>query len=88
MLEHHGDAQVARIVRAVDRDWGPVEAHLAGIGPDGAEDDLHQRGFAGAVLAQDGVDLAGCDGEADVVVGNDARIALADMGQRQPGREL
>ncbi|MCY1226253.1 hypothetical protein D9M72_384800 [compost metagenome] len=88
MLEHHGDAQVARIVRAVDRDWGPVEAHLAGIGPDGAEDDLHQRGFAGAVLAQDGVDLAGCDGEADVVVGNDARIALADMGKRQPGRGL
>jgi hypothetical protein len=35
-----------------------VPAHLALVGLHGAVDDLHQRGLAGAVLAQHGVDLA------------------------------
>ena len=41
-----------------------VPADLAVVGPDGAVDDLHQRRLAGAVLAEDGVDLARRDAQA------------------------
>ncbi|MNM98586.1 hypothetical protein D3C81_1111200 [compost metagenome] len=88
MLEDHGDAQVAGIVRAGDGNRRPVEVHLAGVRADRAEDDLHEGGFAGAVLAKNGVDLAGSDGEAHVVIGGHAGIALGDVGKRQPGGKL
>jgi hypothetical protein len=48
-----------------------VPADLALVGPDRAVDDLHQRRLAGAVLAEDGVDLAGRDLQAHPVVGLD-----------------
>src|SRR4029079_9816571 len=41
-------------------------------------EDVHQRGLAGAVLTEERVDLARPDLEIDVVVGDDARIALRD----------
>jgi hypothetical protein len=42
-------------------------------GRHGAVDDLHQRRLAGAVLAEDGVDLARGDAQADAVVGEHRR---------------
>src|SRR5262249_61693928 len=35
-----------------------VEYHAPGVGTDGPAEDFHQRGFAGAVLADQGVNLA------------------------------
>jgi hypothetical protein len=43
-----------------------------------ARQDAHQRGFAGAVLAQQGVDLTDADVKIDVVVGDDAWKPLDD----------
>ena len=48
-------------------------------------EDVHERGLAGAVLAEQGVDLAGPDLEVDVVVGDDARIALGDAAHLERG---
>ena len=52
--------------------------------------DVHQRALAGAVLAEQGVDLAGPDRQVDAVVGDDARESLGDaahlQGRRQPRR--
>ena len=63
--------------RAVGR---AVEEDLAGVVADGAGEDLDQRGFAGAVLAEEGVDLAGAGGEAGVAEGDDAAEALGEPG--------
>ena len=50
-----------------------VEADLALVGVQDAVDHLDQRRLAGAVLAEQRVDLAGRHPEADVVVGEHAR---------------
>ena len=52
-----------------------VEQDLAGVGPVQPGEDVHQRALAGAVLAEQGVDLARAQVEVDVVVGDDAREA-------------
>ena len=52
-----------------------VDADLALVRPVQAGEDVHQRALAGAVLAEQGVDLAGAQLEVDVVVGDDAREA-------------
>ena len=62
-----------------------VEQDLAVIGLGQPVEDVHERGLAGAVLAEQGVDLAGPDLEVDVVVGDDARIALGDAAHLERG---
>ena len=53
-----------------------------------AGEDLHQRGLAGAVLAHQGVDLAGAEVEVDAVEGGHAGEALGDAAgaQQRPRR--
>ncbi len=79
MLEHHRDAQLARFLRVADLDFLAVPDDVAFIGPHRAVDHLHQRGLAGAVLAEHGVDLAGLDPQADLVVRLDGGVLLADV---------
>jgi hypothetical protein len=79
VLVDHADAERPRLGRRRDLDALAVPAHLAGVGPDGAVDDLHQRRLAGAVLAEDGVDLPRRDAQADPVVGLHRRVRLADV---------
>src|SRR3546814_98855 len=86
MLEHHAHAQRARSSRALDLDFTPVPDHGARIGLDHAIDDLHQRGLARTVLAQDRVDLAGLNRQADPVVRLDSGIRLADIVQGEAWR--
>ena len=52
-----------------------VEPDLPGVRPVQAGEDVHERALAGAVLAEQGVDLARSQVEVDVVVGDDAREA-------------
>ena len=56
----------------------PSTAIVALVGPVEPGEDVHERALAGAVLAQQGVDLARPQLEVDVVVGQDAREALDD----------
>ena len=50
-----------------------VEQDLAGVGPVQPGQDVHQRALAGAVLAEQRVDLARAHVEVDVVVGERRR---------------
>ena len=86
MLEHHADAQPAGARRIGDDGLHPLPQDLAGIGVQHAVDDLHQRGFAGAVLAQQRMDLARLQDEIDAVVRQTARKALGDAAQFKPVR--
>ena len=51
-------------------------------------EDVHQGRLAGAVLAEQGVDLARLDGEVDVVVGDQVAEALGDAAQFESQRNL
>ena len=84
VLEHHADAELARLRRVGHRHRPAVPEDRAGVGLADAVDDLHQRRLAGAVLAQHRVDLAGLHAEVDAVVGDDRRIDLGDAGEPQP----
>jgi hypothetical protein len=42
-------------------------------------EDLHQRGLAGAILTEQGMDFAGPDGQIDAIVRQDARESLYDV---------
>ena len=85
MLKHHADTQSARLFGVAHMGHLAVEGNLAGVGLDGAVDDLHQRGLARAVFAQHGVGLAGQDCERHVAIGDDARIGFGDTGELKAG---
>ena len=91
LLVDHADAKVQRGSRVGDLDRLPLEPDLAGVGLVHAGQDLHQRGLAGAVLADQGVDLAGTELEACVGERVDAGEVLGDPGhldQQVTHREL
>ena len=75
------DAEVGRVLRAVDRDGLAVEEDLALVDRVDAGDALDQRRLAGAVVADEGHDLAGRDVEVDLVEGLDGAEALRDSAQ-------
>ena len=72
-----GDVQPHR--RAIDAD-------LSGIGLAQAVEDPRQRALAGAVLAEQGVHLAGAHVEVDAVVGDERAEPLGEPGDRDKGR--
>jgi hypothetical protein len=86
VLEHHADAERTRRLRVGDPDGAAVPQDLALVGVEHAVDDLDQRALAGAVLAQQRVDLAGAHLQAHAVVGEHAGEALGDPAQLQAGR--
>ena len=69
------------------RSLAVVEDDLAGIGRDGAHDDLADRGLAAAALADEAEAFAAPDVEADIVDGlDDSRLrALAEEFARAGG---
>ncbi|OIQ81149.1 hypothetical protein GALL_370780 [mine drainage metagenome] len=88
MLKHHRDAELTRRVRVRHRHFDAVEQHATAVGLLGAVNDLHQRRLSRAVLAEHGVDRAGCDPQVDTVVGDDSGVTLADALQVEtPGHD-
>ena len=86
VLVDHADAAGDGVRRARRSVTGvAVEQDLALVRAGQPVEDVHQGGLAGAVLAEQGVDLAGPDVEVDVVVGDDARIALGDAAHLEGG---
>src|SRR5206468_1700079 len=79
------DAEVHRPLGGIDHDGLAVENNLAAVRLLGAGQDLHERRLAGAVLADEGVDLAGTHLEADAVERDDTRVALADPAHLEEG---
>ncbi|MGY3293354.1 hypothetical protein ACVWWP_006421 [Bradyrhizobium sp. LM3.6] len=58
---------------------------LPRVWPVGARQYLHQGGFAGAVLAHQGVDFASVDGEVDVAQRLDAEERFGDPAHLEDG---
>ncbi len=86
VLEHHADAQTARLGRVADMDLLAFPLDRAGIGVLHAVDDLDQRALAGAVLAEKGVNLAGRKRQIDGIVREAARKLLGDAAKGQSRR--
>ena len=86
VLMHHADAARDGVRRRPDADGLAVDLDLALVGGVEAEEDRHQRRFAGAVLADDAVDRALADGERHVLVGVDRAEALVDADELDGGK--
>lgn len=85
MLVHHLDAASYRIRGPGDADRRAVDKDLALIRHGKAVEDVHESGLAGAVLAQQGVDLAPLQVEIDVIVGDHPGIPFGDATHLQLG---
>ena len=78
VLVHHADAGGHGVARAAEGDRLVVDEDLALVRLVEPVEDVHQGGLAGAVLAEQGVDLARLDDEVDRVVGRERAEALGD----------
>ena len=78
LLVHEGDAGAHRRGDAQRAFLDAIDGDGAGIGGDDAAQDLHQSGFAGAVLADEADDLAGCHAHRKALQRENAGIGLAD----------
>ncbi len=65
LLVDHGDASRLGVPGRARRVGQAVQRHRAGVGPKGAAEQFHERGLTRAVLADQGMHLAGCDRERD-----------------------
>ena len=86
LLMHHGNAVFHGLLGAFEVDFLPLQGDGAAVLGIDAEEALHQRGFARAVLSHQGVDGAGPDGQGDIVQGFDAGKRLADVSHFQQCR--
>ena len=85
VLVDHADPAGDRVRGTGQVDLGAIEQDRALVGRGQPVEDVHQGGLAGAVLAEQRVDLARPDVEIDVVVGDDARIPLRDAAHLERG---
>ncbi|GAA4193942.1 hypothetical protein GCM10023074_15860 [Microbispora amethystogenes] len=83
---NHPDAGGDGVGGGVEAHRRPVDADLPLVGTLHPVEDLHERGLARAVLADDGVDVPSGDAEVDVAVGDDSREPLGDPGELYCGR--
>ena len=85
VLVDHADAAGDRVGGPAIVDRLAVEQDLALVGRGQPVEDVHQGRLAGAVLAEERVDLARPHVEVDRVVGDDARVALGDAAHLERG---
>ena len=78
VLVDHADAVADGVARLVDVDRPTVDPDLAAVGAIEAGEDVHQRRLAGAVLAEQRVQLARTELELRVVEGDRGAEALVD----------
>ncbi len=82
VLEHRADAELEAGARRGDPDRLAVDQDLAFVRLLHAGEDADQRRLAGAVLAQQHMDLARLEVERDAVIGDHAGEALGDVADR------
>ena len=80
VLVHHRDAQPIGGLDVGDADRPTLDDDAAGVGLLDAREDAHERRLAGAVLADDGMDLAAGEGHVHAGQRDDAVVALDDAG--------
>src|SRR5581483_8239396 len=84
LLVDQRDPMPDRVARRAEAHRTPVDDDLARVGRHSAGDDLPERRLAGAVLADERVDLAGLDGDAHVVERPRTAVVLADPAELDP----
>jgi hypothetical protein len=85
-LVDHADAQPLGVFGRVDLDRPPIELDLASIGSVQPGQDIHQAGLAGAVFAEERVDLAALCFECGGVDGHDIAEAFLNAAHRENDR--
>jgi hypothetical protein len=88
LLVDEGEAAKGRRMRRLDRHRRAVDGDRPGIRMLEAGEDADQRRLAGTVGADEAVDLAGTDVEADAVQRADAAEGFPDTGGRDEGAAL
>ncbi len=88
VLVHHAHAARDRLRHRVLADLLALDPDLAAVGLHVAVGDLHQRGLAGAVLADQRVDALRRYTQAHVVIGVERPVALDDAAQIERCRAL
>ena len=86
MLEHHADAAAARFRWSGEHHLLALPAHFAFARLDQSVDDLDERRFAGAVLAEQRVDLLRPDIDVDRLIGEERAIALGQANRLEQRR--
>ncbi len=86
MLMHHAHARGQRRARMAGRQRLTEDLDRALVGHIMAEEDVHQRGLARAVLTQKRHDLSPAEGEADAGIGQKRPEPLGDPGEAQDDR--
>ena len=86
LLVNHRDAVTLRVERVDRRVRLSVQLGRAGVRPQGAAEDVHQRALARAVLADHRVHLAHCDLERHPAQGEGRAEGLRHAGQPQARR--
>ncbi len=85
MLVHHADAEIQRVGRVADRDRPPLHLDRPRIGRIGAEEDVHQGGLAGTVLAEQAENVATAQRQVDPGHGLHRAEALGDAAHGDEG---
>ena len=88
LLIDRADAELSRPVRIAEIGRTAVEENLASVPAHGTAEDLHQRGFAGAVLAEERMHFAGAHLQGGVGQRLNAGILLADAAHLQQRRRV
>ena len=90
MLVDHANPASDRVRGPSDLDGLAIEQNLPFVRARQSVEDVHERRLAGAVLSEQSVDFAAPHFEIDVIVGDDAGIALGDAAhlERGDGRRL
>ena len=83
VLEHRCQPEAAGVGGALHRRRPAMDADRPGVGAEHAGEDLDERRLAGAVGAEQGVDLARCDRHVDGAQGDDRAERLGDGGGLQ-----
>src|SRR5215212_6318107 len=76
---HGRDSKPLRGLRRIDSPSGPFEADLPVIGHDHARYDVDEGGFAGTILADNGMNFAGRYGEGYLTQGLGRAIGFRDV---------
>jgi hypothetical protein len=86
VLEDGGDSPVQGIAWRGELERLAVHQQRAGVGLVNAREQLDEGGLAGAVVAQEAVDLAGAHAQRDVLQGDHATEVLRDAARLEDGR--
>ena len=82
LLEHRGHTGALRLDRVAERHLLAADDDRAAVGGVDAGEHLHERRLAGAVLADEAMDLTGAQGQVETV-----QHGVAEEALRHPGRD-